>query len=161
MVKLEIMNEDEYNAYINLSMEEHINELVEEENLSLEEAKEAAQNDLQDMLPEGLYTDSNYIMKIVDDSMKQTVGFIWTLHEFHEGKRQSFICELGIYDQYRRNGYATAALEAIEDFARKNQCEQSVLFVKNSNAPAIMLYKKNGYEKTKDFNYGFYMIKNL
>ena len=105
MVKLEIMNEDEYNAYISLSTEEHINELVEEENLSLEEANEAAKNDLLDMLPEGLYTDSNYIMKIVDDSMKQTVGFIWTLHEFHEGKKQSFICELGIYDQYRRNGY--------------------------------------------------------
>ena len=83
------------------------------------------------------------------------------MHEFHEGKKQSFICELGIYHQHRRNGYATAALEAIEDFARKNQCDQSVLFVKNNNIPAIMLYKKNGYEKTKDFNYGFYMIKNI
>ena len=162
MVTLAPMNEDAYNAYIKQSIDGHIRELMAyDEALPYAEARKAAEAEISEMLPNGLQTQDNFIMHIVRASDGQTVGFAWMLHEHSAGVKQSFLCDFGIDEAQRRNGYATAALKEMEAFARSHQCRQSVLFVRAGNIPAIRLYEKCGYVKTRDFEDGFYMIKNI
>jgi ribosomal protein S18 acetylase RimI-like enzyme len=53
---------------------------------------------------------------------------------------------LSIQPQYRRCGIATALLEALFRWARKNPIvEKLALAVFTTNVPAIALYKKNGF----------------
>lgn len=161
MVELKIMNDEEYNSYMEESTRIHIEELMEWEKMSYEQAKEAAIKELEEMLPDGLQTKDNFLMNIVDEVNKETVGFIWFLHELCEEKKQSFVCDFEIYEKFRRNGLGKATMEALEEFARKHDCEESVLWVEGKNTIAIRLYEQGGYEKTRDMGNGFYMIKKL
>jgi ribosomal-protein-alanine N-acetyltransferase len=49
--------------------------------------------------------------------------------------------------EYRRNGLARAILSAILEHSEENGAEFITLEVRESNIPAISLYKKNGFEE--------------
>ena len=161
MIELNKMTEDEFRMIMNISAGSHINELMKEEGLSYEDAVKETENELAEMLPDGIDTKDNYLMTIKRTSDNKTVGFIWTLHEYNEDVKQSFICDFLIYETYRRQGYGTEALFSAEKYAKENGCAESVLFVNESNIPAVMLYEKCGYTELRKHTYGKYMKKAL
>ena len=85
---------------------------------------------------------------IIDDT-GESVGFIWTLQEEFQGKKQSFLCDLAIWESQRRKGYATAALQMAETAAAKAGCCESVLFVRDTNVAARALYEKSGTSRVR------------
>ena len=89
------------------------------------------------------------------------VGFLWTLQEVTEGRRQSFLCDFAIWEHCRRRGYATAALALMEQRAVEDGCQESVLFVADRNTAARALYEKTGYCVLRRLSYGAYMIKQI
>lgn len=136
-------------------------ELLEETHMSQEEAVKETKEELAEMLPDGENTESNYLMTIEEKDSKELVGFIWTIHEETEGKKQSFLCDFVIYESKRRKGYATAALNEMEKNAIEAGCQESVLFVADNNYAARELYIKCGYQFHRQMDYGKYMIKPL
>jgi ribosomal protein S18 acetylase RimI-like enzyme len=100
-------------------------------------------------------------MSIEETIKKETVGFVWTLHEETDGKKQSFLCDFVILEPKRRQGYATAALSFVEQLAADAGCQESVLFVADKNYPAKALYQKCGYQFLRKFEHGIYMVKVL
>ena len=84
-------------------------ELIEEADMTEEEAEKETMEELAGMLPDGLDTEDNYLMTIRRKTDDAQVGFIWTLHEYNDDVKQSFLCDFEIYEKYRRNGYATEA----------------------------------------------------
>ena len=159
-VKLIKMNQEEYDVFYQKSFEHHVRELILEEKMSEKAAEKETTEELRAMLPEGLNTENNYLMTIFDEK-EEPVGFIWTLHEYSEDIKQSFLCDFEIYEKDRRKGYASESLKQMENDAKQAGCRESVLFVADENAAAIALYEKCGYVSFREFNYGKYMKKTL
>ena len=55
------------------------------------------------------------------------------------------ILNLAVDPAYRKKGYATAILSALEADAREHDAKALFLEVRASNLPAIRLYEKNGF----------------
>ena len=155
------MTKEEFEDFYAWSVEHHAKELIEELHMSQDEAIKQTIAEVAKMLPDGLNTKHNYLMTIVEEYSKETAGFIWTIHEETEGRKQSFICDFAIWESRRRKGYGAAALRLVENQAAEAGCVESVLFVKDDNTAAKALYRKCGYQVLRQHGYGKYMIKQL
>ena len=160
-IRLRAMTAKEYEDFYEYSKIHHADELMEEINLTADEAMAETEKELQEMLPDGLETKDNCLMTIEDAADHRTVGFIWYLSERMDGVKQAFLCDFVIYHQERRKGYATAALREMEKLARRRGCAESVLFVAHDNLPARNLYAGCGYVFLKKGDYGEFLKKRL
>ena len=160
-VTLRTMTPEEFEVFYQWSMERHAEELMEENRLSAREATEAAAKELAQMLPQGYLTENHCFFTIRESDTEESAGFIWTIHEETDGKRQSFLCDFAIWEQKRRRGYGAAALSLLERREKDAGCEESVLFVADRNLAAVALYKKCGYVVLRPSGCGNYMIKKL
>ena len=160
-VKLRRMTNEEFESFYGWSIEHQAKELMEELHISQKEAISETIKEVAEMLPDGIDTPHNYFMTIVDSDSDENIGFVWTLHEVTEGRKQGFICDFAIWESKRRKGYASAALRLTEKQAAEAGCVESVLFVKDDNTAAKALYRKCGYHVLRQHGYGKYMIKQL
>lgn len=160
-VRIRKMTEAEYEYFYQWSVEQHTRELMEELQLSKEDAFKETLEEVSEMLPDGINTQNNYLMSIVESETEEVVGFIWTLHEEYEGRKQSFICDLAIWEPRRRKGYAEETLYLTQKNAQEAGCQESLLFVNDVNKAAEALYVKCGYEILRQESYGKFMIKQF
>jgi len=58
------------------------------------------------------------------------------------------IGELGVFQEYRRKGIATALITELFKSFRKLECEYSIVGTLKTNKPAIALYRQMGYRPT-------------
>ena len=160
-VTLRKMTPDEFDAFRCWSVGDRARELAEGSGFSPEEARRAAAEEFRELLPDGLRTPDHFLMTIVEKAAGEPVGFIWTIHEMTDGRKQSFLCDFVIHEPKRRRGYARAALRLAEEQAAQAGCQESVLFVSDSNTPAKALYEKCGYTLLRPEDGGQYMIRRL
>ena len=160
-VTIRTMSNNEFDQFFQWSAKNHAAELMNELRITKEHARSEAWKELNEMLPQGLDTTGNYFMTILEAETEEHVGFIWTLHEEFQGRRQSFLCDFVIWEPKRRKGYATAALLLAEKKAAEAGCQESVLFVSNDNDAAKALYLKCGYRLLRHADHGSYMMKPL
>ena len=158
-VTLRKMTTEEFEYFYQWSIAHQAMELMEELHLSQEKATSAAIAEVKAILPAGLGTEHNHLMTVVAEN--EAVGFIWTIHEETNGRKQSFVCDFAIWESQRRKGYAAAALHSSEIYAAEAGCQECVLFVRNTNAAARSLYEKCGYRVLRQEGYGVYMAKQL
>ena len=69
------------------------------------------------------------------------VGHAWFTIEDRDPGRVVFIYDIEVYEAHRRHGYARAALDAIDDYAREQGCIGVMLHVFGYNTPARELYR--------------------
>ena len=160
-VTIRAMTPDEFRHFYQWSTAQQAAELMEEHHISYEAALQAATKEVDEMLPEGLHTKHNYLMTITEAPRGESAGFLWTLHEYTAGKKQSFLCDFTIWESKRRRGYGAAALYLMEKQAIDAGCQESVLFVSDDNAAARSLYEKYGYRVLRQSGHGKYMMKPL
>ena len=160
-VAIRKMTSEEFEMFYSWSVDHHAKELMEECRLTYEAAIMETKAEVAQMLPDGLDTAHNYLMTIENTDDREILGFIWTLHEMTEGKKQSFLCDFVILEAKRRQGYAAAALALMEKDAIATGCQESVLFVADNNLAASTLYKKSGYQVLRKKDYGQFMRKQL
>ena len=153
-IRLRTMTAEEYENFYRWSLENHARELMDENGLTREAALREAEEELTDLL----HGVDHHLMTIEAEG---PVGFLWTLHEETEGRRQSFLCDFAIWEPHRRKGYAAAALALMEQQAVRDGCQESVLFVANQNKAVQALYEKYGYRIHRPSSWGKYMIKYL
>ena len=155
------MTLEEFEIFYQFSIEQHTAELMEELHISRETALQAARKEVAEMLPQGLLTEHHHLMTVAESDSKETAGFIWTIHEETNGRKQSFICDFAICERKRRKGIGTEALYLAEKHATEAGCRESVLFVADRNHAARTLYEKCGYQVLRQERYGKYMVKRL
>ena len=158
-VILRNMTAAEFAAFCDYSIQDRARELMQAGAFPHEQAMAEAQKEIAGLLPDGLHTERHQLMTIEEE--RTPVGFLWTLHEETNGQKQSFLCDFVIHAAYRRKGYATAALHAMEQAAAQAGCQESVLFVADANDAANALYEKCGYRFLRQLDDGKYMIKPL
>ena len=160
-VTIRAMTPDEFRHFYQWSIEQQAAELMKEHHISYEAAIQTAAKEVDEMLPDGLHTKHNYLMTIIDAPRGESAGFLWTIHEYAAGKKQSFLCDFAIWESKRRRGYGAAALYLMEKQAIDAGCQESVLFVSDDNTAARALYEKCGYRVLRQSGCGKYMMKPL
>lgn len=82
-------------------------------------------------------------------------------YTFHSRKKCAKILDLEIFPQHRRKGLASAAVEIVINGAKKIHISVIRLFVHHTRTPAMELYNKLGFEKTRVFDNGFSMLLHI
>ena len=158
-VTIRTMTTDEFETFCQWSIEQQAKELMEESHITQEAATDEARREISEMLPKGLRTEHNFFQTILAEDT--VAGFIWTLHEETDGRKQSFLCDFAIWEAQRRKGYGSKALLLAEKQAAEAGCQESVLFVADQNHAARTLYRKCGYQVLRPMKHGMYMVKQL
>lgn len=82
-------------------------------------------------------------MFLVCEEEQNIVGYIGMYLSFDEGD----ITNVAVAPAYRKRGYGEAIVSKAIELAKEKQLEMILLEVRVSNAPAISLYKKMGFEE--------------
>jgi len=108
-----------------------------------EGAIERSRADYQKFLPDGIHTGNNYLFKVLSPQ-RVPVGILWLATE--ELTHSAFIYDIEIDADYRRQGFATQALNDADEFARSLGMKSIGLHVFQQNRAAQILYTSLGYK---------------
>lgn len=148
MIKLTPMSKAEFEEYYRQDVQKYAEENVKAGYWTPAEALEKSISTHQKLLPQGLATPNHYLFMIEDTQRGEKVGVIWLEADSQSPKPDGFIYDLLIYEPYRRQGYATQAMLALEDEARGMGLQALYLHVFAHNPNAKALYDRLGYQVT-------------
>jgi len=147
VIRLEPMDDAAYERWQATSIPEYAQEKVEAGAWLESEALERSAQSYRELLPNGLDTPGQVIRSIVNGD-DERVGYAWWAPRDHPSGRVAFIYDIAVYPEYRRRGYAQAALVEIETWARDEGLLGVQLHVHGANTGARELYRKAGYVET-------------
>jgi ribosomal protein S18 acetylase RimI-like enzyme len=156
MVELIPMTEQEYQMYVEQSIQEYAQEHVRGGRWSEEEALQRATQELQEILPQGLHSPGNYLYMIVEKQLEKRIGMLWFALHARAAQQQAFVYDVVIFEEFRRHGYATQAFQVLEERARELGVTSIGLHVFGHNFAAREMYEKLGYVATN-----IQMVKKL
>jgi ribosomal protein S18 acetylase RimI-like enzyme len=141
------MTQAEFDAWLPRAIREYAEEHVVDGRWSQDEAVEKSRAEHQTLLPQGLATSDHHLWSIVRSDDQKPVGLLW-IHMQQKPKPHAFIYNIEVYPEFRRRGYAEAAMKELEVVARRMGAETIRLHVFGHNTAARPLYEKLGYEPT-------------
>ncbi len=145
MSKLIPMTQPEYETFLERTIPEYAAEHVRAGNWTESESLEKSRKEFEDLLPQRLKTEDNYLYTLVDG--EEPVGMIWV-----KVKRQpsisGFIYDVYVNEGYRGKGYGKSLMLLLEEKAREMGLRSLELHVFGSNHVARKLYETIGYETT-------------
>lgn len=148
MVGLTPMTEDEFAEYRAHAVRNYADEKVRAGNWSAEEAYRLAEETLDMLLPEGVATPEHHLFTVERDD-GTSIGWLWLAERVEaNADRHAFVYEILIFEEFRRQGYGRAAMEAAEAKTRKLGLETIKLHVFGHNHAARALYNELGYAET-------------
>ena len=145
MIQLVKMTSDECAAYIERGMVEYAEEHIKN-GMSREVAHEMSKKTYDDLLPDGVDSQDQYIFTIKNDDV--AVGMLWFADKDWGGTRCAYVYDIIVYEDHRRKGYGSQAFELMEDKVRELGLNSIRLHVFGHNHGAITMYQNLGYEPT-------------
>jgi ribosomal protein S18 acetylase RimI-like enzyme len=146
MVRLVPMTPDEFNAFLERDIAQYAAEKLKAGNWSSAEALQRSRDEHYQLLPQGLATPGHHLFTIRDDDIGQGVGTLWLAEQRGWAKPTGFIYDLYIDERFRRRGYASRAMLALEEKAVELGLDTLALHVFGHNHAARVLYEHLGYE---------------
>lgn len=144
-VELVRMANDAFLSWRAHSVREYAAEHVKSGGWSAEEAPAKAESQFQQILPDGVATKGQFLWTI-RDAAGADVGILWVGTEQRPG--HAFIYDVEIAEERRGQGLGTAAMVALEEWARASGIATIGLHVFGHNTGAWQLYKRLGYIET-------------
>lgn len=151
MVIFEPMSEELFHDYFQKSVAVFAKEHVRTGNWEESESMRRAEDQLQEILPQGSQTEGHHFCKIVDEITKHKVGFVWFTEVFEGDKKVIFLYDLIVDEDCRQRGYGKQAMHALEGRASSLGARSIYLHVFAHNKVAKSLYDKLGYEIVKTY----------
>jgi ribosomal protein S18 acetylase RimI-like enzyme len=142
------MRGEEFEAFLASSAAAYADDNVKSGRWLREGSHARALEDLKASLPQGVDTPNNYLFEILGSPKNIVVGYIWCAIQDNYGQRSAFVYDVEIKPEFRRQGLATEAFEAIQDHVVALGIESIGLHVFAFNEPAIALYRKLGFQVT-------------
>jgi ribosomal protein S18 acetylase RimI-like enzyme len=139
------MTDAAYAAWRERSVREYAAEHVKSGGWTAEEAPAMAEAQFAQIMPNGLATPGQFLWT-VRDATGADAGILWVGTERRPG--HAFIYDIEIDDERRGQGLGTAAMLALEEWARAAGIETIGLHVFGHNTGAWQLYKRLGYIET-------------
>ena len=142
------MPEDRFAAYRERDILHYARDKVDAGVWSPKEAPGLAAAEIDGLLAEGTRTRDHFLYLVHDAGSGEEVGVVWFAIRETEMGRAVWIYDVEIFGQYRRRGFATDTLQAVEERARKLGADKIELHVFGHNSAARTLYEKLGYTPT-------------
>jgi ribosomal protein S18 acetylase RimI-like enzyme len=139
------MTQEEFDVYRRRSISEYAAEHVRAGNWSAEEAEQRAEQETDDLLPNGV--DTPGMVLLVGETAGEAVGLIW-VGIAPKQRAGWWIYDIEIVPEQRRRGYGRALLEAAEREVEKRGGDSVGLNVFGGNVLATSLYESSGYQVT-------------
>jgi len=156
MLSLKPIGTETFRAWREDAIKDYAKDKIAAGTWAAESAYELSDKEFTRLLPDGPATPNNHIWSMHDDSVGKDVGVLWIAILEHGGIRMAFIYDIVVFEGYRRRGYGTQALSALEGEVRALGLDRIGLHVFGHNPGARALYEKVGYIIT-DIN----MVKTL
>lgn len=141
------MTQAEFDAWLARAIVEYAQEHVADGQWSQEESIEKSRAEHDKLLPQGLATPGQHLWSIVRSSDHERVGILW-VNLRDKPKPHAFVYNIEVFPEFRRHGYAEAAMRKLEDEARRMGAETIRLHVFGHNTAARPMYEKLGYSPT-------------
>ncbi|MAU00898.1 MAG: hypothetical protein CL608_27450 [Anaerolineaceae bacterium] len=156
MVQLVPMSQADYDRFITWAIEDYAREQVKAGAWPEENANALARQAFEARLPNGLSSANQFLCMIerVEDGVQ--VGELWWGVQEQADTRFAALNDFHIFNEYRRQGYGSQALDAMEEAMRQEGLETVYLHVFGHNEPARAMYRKMGYAERN-----VTMMKNL
>ncbi len=145
MVQLISMTKAEFDAFMEISMRDQAQAQVQAGAWRAEQADELVRKQRDQFLPDDLATPNHFFFVVEDKDSGAKVGGLWYTVVEQDGKRQFFVVDIQVYDEYRRRGYGTQAFKMMEEKAREMGITTILLHVFKHNRSARAMYEKLGY----------------
>jgi ribosomal protein S18 acetylase RimI-like enzyme len=141
------MTQAQFDAWLPEAIAGYAHENVVSGRWSEEEAVQKSREQHDQLLPQGPATPDHHLWTIVRTGDRQRVGLLW-VNLMHSPRPNAFIFNIEIDPEFRRRGYAEAAMRKLEGEARRMGAESIRLHVFGHNTAARPLYEKLGYVAT-------------
>lgn len=145
-VTLTPMTEKDYHTFLESVVFAYSKDCIESGRWTPDVALRNSVTDAKRYLPEGWHTPGNHFFNITDSDTEAVIGYIWGAVEEKYARRSMFVADIEILGSHRRQGYATAAFYAFEEYVKSLGIEVLELHVFCHNEAAKGLYKKLGFE---------------
>lgn len=149
-VSLRPMTDNDYNTAAGLREAEALRELTKQMPQRL--AEERVRHGTTQLLPDGRHTPDHHLVVAVNDH-DAVVGHAWIGPDPRATATPdgAWLYDIFIHPPFRRHGYGTALLTAIEDLAIQQGRTHLALNVAGDNTTARNLYQRNGYTVTSQY----------
>ncbi len=148
MLTLSPMTQAEFKPYYDMAVADYAQEHVRGGRWSAEEAPEASAREFEGLLPNGLQTPGNHFFSLCADDVDESVGMLWFAERTEGGQRIAFIYDIRIAPAFQRRGYASQAIQALEEETARLGLIAISLHVFGHNHAARALYEKLNFEVT-------------
>ncbi len=145
MVRLVPMNEAELQVFLEELIPHFAREKVESGVWREEEALALSREAILRLLPDGLATADQYLY-MIEEAGGSRIGYIWLYVD--SGKREAFLYEITLYEEWRGRGLGKDTMAALEEKAKELGARSVGLHVFAHNRRALTLYEKSGYHAT-------------
>jgi len=145
-IRLQPMTEEEFTRYCAEAIPGYAAEVGRSDGVPEAKALEVARESWARILPQGRATPGHSFHWVVDAATGDRVGHLWVFLD--PGSPRAYIYDIEIRPEFRRRGYAAAALAAAERLGRDGHAVRLELHVFGHNAGAIALYEKLGFTTT-------------
>ena len=143
MVKLEPIQQEDFDRFLDRAIREYAEDHVRNGNWSSEGALEKSRKEFEHYLPHGIHTPDQYVWSIIDEE-NQKIGVLWVQVK----ERTAFIFDFIVDEAFRGKGFGKQALSAMDERLKSMNVESVALHVFGDNITAQELYKKMGFEIT-------------
>lgn len=145
MLQMRPMTQTEFREYRERAARGYARDLIESGQSAPDEADARALACIDTLLPDGLLTDDQMLLTLSESADGSVLGHLWYGVVAEGPHRSLFIYDLEIEPAFRRQGWATRVLQALEDDARELRVSEIGLSVFNHNAAALALYRELGF----------------
>ena len=151
MITLEKMTDEEFTVFNEINIAELTRVFALK--MPLAEAREKAEKEQEQALPEGVNTEGHFIFSIRDDRQKDAAaGGLWFSILNRTGIDIGFIFFLWVDPLFRGRRIGTGAMKNAEEHFRNLGVSVIRLHVLKNNKPAMKVYKRLGYQLFTDYD---------
>jgi ribosomal protein S18 acetylase RimI-like enzyme len=143
-VRLESMTAPQFADYLTDIVPPYSVERVAADHISQDAAEHFVRDQHARLLPAGQTTPGHHFQSLVTADIAEPVGGVWFFLDAVKG--EAFLYNITVFPQWRRRGYATAALALVEAAARSAGCAVLGLNVFATNTGAAEMYRRAGYK---------------
>lgn len=145
MVSLRPIRQDEFSAFLDYFIQDYATEITINYRLPQQDALAQATRDAEQSFPQAQETADQIVVCITlsHDDVEQHIGYFW--YKADTVLKSAYINDFCIFERFRRQGYGSAAMKALEKKLTEEGFIQLKLRVAEGNQYARQLYSANGF----------------
>ena len=144
--RLRPMRADEFPTYRDSQRAGYAADMEQNGAMSREQAQRKAERDSASLFPNGLESPGIWVY-VLEDADAQALGNLTLGERDSDGRKVMFVYDVVVDELHRGRGLGRAALELVEEEARRRGLSRIELNVFGGNAVARSLYRALGYDE--------------